>query len=314
MERNTEWLQEIGVTGWKRVTTWDIINAYHRLMLPAEDTRRVSTTFAGLRLRWRVQPQGAINSGANFQAASEAIIDVPEIMKYEPPLKVYTDDGANFKRSLVDLIIVDRHAMRVQDQDGSGIALDKLRFAKEETVYLGVVVTPRGCFTQPSTLAKALKMQEGELTTVTQLMHWCGVVQYLDTNFPGPIRKDLAIVRKSFRGKRKGQKVTLNAEMREAVRRIDTIATGGIRMSPFDRTPHSVPANRRLANRMGTLLFQPNVGIDHRRRSYTAAEGLRGSNTLELAAIEKCTSSQLELSKAQRRASDRLKVEHMVLP
>ena len=261
--------------------------------------------------------QGGINSGANFQSAVESLLDVPVINRIDPrvdPSKQASAPRPNRTNAYIDdvyardadgreLLITDRHIGLVIDRDGARIDLGKLRFAKGSLPYLGRIRTPRGSFTQPGMLLRALRLKD--LTTAKKVMTWAGVMEYLEPHFPG-IRTYLAKVRKCTAGKTKHAKIELTETARDAVEKTRSIiATGGIQIGYFDAADRTIYLQTDASkDGWAAVFFQKNAGIVRVDGGpFSETESRRSARLLELMAV----------CKAVTRAADILFGYHIIL-
>ena len=266
----------------------DVANGYHNLRLPADDVRRISAQVGKLRLRWRVQPQGGRNSGANFQLAMDKILDIPDVRHLAPPHNCYIDDSWNAKMTLWEQLVADRFICLHLDEAGACTEPKRILMAKGSAPLLGKVRSRNGTFIQPSSLAKAIRIPAP--TTYNRVLVFCGVIEYLQENFPGA-RLHLATIRECAKGKRRpDEKVQLSEAAEQAVQSIRRlIATGGLMINAFDTSDRRVYMQTDACkDGWAAVFFQRRVGIIHTDgAAFTRSEGRKDARLLELMAVAK---------------------------
>lgn len=157
----------------KYISTIDLKSGYWQILLDADSKAITAFTIPGRGLfQFRVMPFGLHSAPATFQRAMNTVLGAD----LEPYVVVYLDDIIVVGETLEQHMRLLREVFSRLRRANLKINVDKSRFLKNRTLYLGHVIDGEGIRTEPDKI-KAIR-EILSPTTVKQLRQFLGMVSW----------------------------------------------------------------------------------------------------------------------------------------
>lgn len=151
----------------------DVLWGFWNVPLRKEDQEKTAFVTRGGQWCWTVMPFGLINAPATFQHLMNTLFDRNVFQDF---LEVFIDDLCVHHHDWSDFLVSLDKCLRVLNQSGLKLSIEKCEFGFSKVGYLGHIVSAEGISPDPSKVDAALKLLPPK--TVTEVRAFLGLTGY----------------------------------------------------------------------------------------------------------------------------------------